>query len=134
MTCASYLAVHGGAWATKRCAQDGFWPDIAIWPGWTLWPTVQCVNVTCYLYYMIPFITVPLWEKRPQPMLAHCLEISKLNWVKKLPSYTSGNIIQTIMCPPFLLFSHFHQNIKEAVSVFCCVGCSYKIVNHKFDP
>ena len=32
----------GGAWATKRCAQDGFWPDITIWPGWTSSPTVHC--------------------------------------------------------------------------------------------
>ena len=64
--------------------------------GWSKLRNVSMLHVT---YYMIPFITVPLWEKRPQPMLAHCLEISKLNWVKKLPSYTSGNIIQTIMCP-----------------------------------
>ena len=35
----SYLVVHGGAGATKSSAQDGFWPDIALW---TLWPTVQC--------------------------------------------------------------------------------------------
>ena len=31
----------GGAWAIKRGAQDGFWADIAIWPGWTSSPTVQ---------------------------------------------------------------------------------------------
>ena len=34
----SYLAVPGGAGATKSSAQDGFWPDIALW---TLWPIVH---------------------------------------------------------------------------------------------
>ena len=38
--------MHGGAWATKKCAQDGFWPDIAIWPGWTSSPTVQCFPIS----------------------------------------------------------------------------------------
>ena len=35
----SYLVVPGGAGATKSSAQDGFWPDIALW---TLWPIVHC--------------------------------------------------------------------------------------------
>ena len=35
----------GGAWATKRCAQDGFWTDIAIWLAWTSWPTVHCCTI-----------------------------------------------------------------------------------------
>ena len=35
----SYWAVRSGVWGTKRCAQDGFWPDIALW---TSWPTVNC--------------------------------------------------------------------------------------------
>ena len=44
MTLVLYTKLLGGARATKSSAQDGFWPDIAIWPGWTLWPTVQwCV-------------------------------------------------------------------------------------------
>ena len=43
--------MHGGARATKRCAQDCFWPDITIWPGWTSSPTVQCraVETLCTL-------------------------------------------------------------------------------------
>ena len=29
----------------------------------------------------------------------------------------------------------FGNNRKDVyLSVFCCAGCSYKIVNHKFDP
>ena len=39
----SYWAVWSGAWGTKRCAQVGFWADIALW---TSWPTVQWPRVT----------------------------------------------------------------------------------------
>ena len=34
----------------------------------------------------------------------------------------------------FILLYSFSGWDCVAVSVFCCVGCSYKIVNHKFDP
>ena len=37
----SYLAVPGGAGATKSSAQDGFWPDIA---HWTSSPIVHCMD------------------------------------------------------------------------------------------
>ena len=40
----SYLVVLGGAGATKSSAQDGFWPDIALW---TLWPTVHWATGPC---------------------------------------------------------------------------------------
>ena len=47
----SYLVVHGGAGATKSSAQDGFWPDIALW---TLWPTVHCIAAfICMLIWSI---------------------------------------------------------------------------------
>ena len=54
----SYLVVHGGAWATKSSAQDGFWPDIALW---TLWPTVQCTTKAeqkTHLYCIWIFVKV----------------------------------------------------------------------------
>ena len=54
----SYLVVHGGTWATKSSAQDGFWPDIALW---TLWPTVQCsIPFSMYCYFL------------PQSCALHC--------------------------------------------------------------
>ena len=47
----SYLVVPGGAGATKSSAQDGFWPDIALW---TLWPTVHCIAAfICMLIWSI---------------------------------------------------------------------------------